>query len=160
MMKLNDFCAEYNLSKSTIRRRYLELYPDKVIEQGKTIQLDVSESSAFADYLEKKGYSRVEPVQSDSVNQFDSVDDSSDSTPEPILNSGDVEQQIQNAVHAAVQKERLKQFESEIESLNKRIEYLESENERLHKVIEREQMNHTGFWNRLGQKLLPHKTSD
>ena len=155
MLKLVDIAREYNISKSTARRRVLECFPNKVIESGKTIMLDVDESSIFADFMSKRGETH-EPIQSDSLNPDESRDDSSDSTPATV---GNVDELIQKAVHDAIQKERLKQYESEIESLKQRVEQLESENERLHKVIEREQMNHVGFWNRLGQKLLPHATN-
>lgn len=156
MVSLRQIAEQYGISKSTARRRVLECFPSLEIEPGKAIQLDAEQASMFADWMGKRGgvHESAEPVHETVLNQVESDDESGVKHYETISAFENVDKAIQRAVQEAVQAERLKQYESERESLLNRIESLESEVERLHKALEREQMKSIGFWNRLGQKLL------
>lgn len=156
MVSLRQIAEQYGISKSTARRRVLECFPSLEIEPGKAIQLNAEQASVFADWMLKRGevHESAEPVHKSVVNQSESAAEPDVTNDEPVTKYNSVDRTIQRAVHEAVQAERLKQFESERESLLNRIESLEAEVERLHKALEREQMKSVGFWNRLGQRLL------
>lgn len=144
MPTIKELAESYGVSKSTMRRRVLEVYPD-IASDGGVINLTAAQVSAIADHMGKRG---AKLVQQHEPNE--SAHDSVVERQEPV-----------ESVRESAESVPLEQYETVVESLKRCIESLENqleskdaEIERLHEALKREQMTRLGFWGRLGQKLL------
>lgn len=125
---IKDICDEYGISRSTALRRVKECFAgrDDAPKPNEAVRLDASQTHVFADYMGKRHESK---------------------TRQDAPNSADVTRQ-----DASSKDVEIARLQAENDGLKREIQLLSDRLEKADEALEREQMS--GFWSRLGQKLL------
>lgn len=145
MATIREVASEYNVSKSTARRWIQACMPE--VLNGSVVNLDDSQMHQLAKYI--------------SDNELASIGETTKTTDSRMV------YEPSNEAFMNCSLERLHELEIENASLRAKNDSLKRENDLLlerlkvaDEALEREQQMARGFWNRLGQKLLPSRRSN